>query len=142
MVKILSDRLFGVMDKLVSPNHSIFLKIRLLVYEVIIVNEFVDLAKMVKKSFLVFKVDFNKAYDSGNWSFLDYMLSRFDFNDKWRGWICTCVFSSNLAILVYGFPTQETIIQMGLKQGDPMYPFLFLFVAKDLSGLFSRDVNL
>lgn len=85
MVKILSDRLFGVMDKLTSPNHSIFLKIRLLVYEVIIANEFVDLAKKVKKYFLVLKVDFNKAYDSGNWSFLDYMLSRFDFNDKWRG---------------------------------------------------------
>lgn len=59
MVKILSDRLFRVMDKLASPNHSIFLKISY------IVNEFVDLAKKIKKSFLVFKVYFNKTYDQG-----------------------------------------------------------------------------
>lgn len=52
------------------------------------------------------------------------------------------MFSSNLTVFVNGFPTQEISIQMGLKQCDPLAPFLFLLVAKGPSGLISRVVEL
>lgn len=45
-------------------------------------NGVLDLVKKGRKSCLFFKVDFEKAYDYVRWSFLDYMLSRFGFNDK------------------------------------------------------------
>lgn len=48
-------------------------------------NELADLAKMSKKPCLIFKLNFEKAYDSMCWSFLHYMLYRFGFNDKWGG---------------------------------------------------------
>lgn len=67
-------------------------------------NELVDLVKCRKKSCLLFKVDFEKAYDSVSWSFIDYMLSRFEFNDKWRRWIRAFIFSGNLVVLVNGCP--------------------------------------
>lgn len=52
------------------------------------------------------------------------------------------VYVGNLAMLVNGFPTQEIRIQMGLKQGDMLSPFHFLPVAKGLSGLNSKVVEL
>ncbi|GAU42324.1 hypothetical protein TSUD_25500 [Trifolium subterraneum] len=63
------------------------------------------------------------------------MLARFGFGEKWRGWIRACVFSGNLSVLVNGCPTEEINIQRGLKQGDPIAPFLFLLVAEGLSGV-------
>lgn len=85
----------------ISPNQSAFFKGRLLVDRVVVVNEFVDLAKKSKKYCLIFKMDFEKAYDSLRWSFLHNMFSRFELNDKWRSWICVCVFSGNITVLVH-----------------------------------------
>lgn len=119
----------------------LFLKGRLLVDGAIVVNELVDLAKNSKKNCFMFKVDFQKVYNSVSSSFMDYMLSRFGLNIKWTGLICAYVFTSNLTVLVNDFPTQEISIQKGLKQGDPLAPFLFLMVAEGLSGLFSRAVD-
>lgn len=64
---------------------------------VVVVNELVDLVKRSKKSCLIFKVYLEKSYGSVSWSFLDYMLSRFGFCDKWRSWIRAYVFSGNIA---------------------------------------------
>lgn len=89
----------------------------------------------------IFKVDLKKAYDSVRWYFIYYMLSHFGFNDKWRGWIRSCLLYSNLVVFVNGYPTQEISIQRGLKQGDPLLPFLFLLVVEGLSGLLSRAMN-
>lgn len=85
--KILVARLTSVMDKLISHNKYAFLKCIILVDGVVDVNELVDLVKRRKKFHLLFKVDFEKVYDSVNWSFLDLMPCIFGFNDKWRTWI-------------------------------------------------------
>lgn len=52
-----------------------------------------------------------------------------------------CVFRGSMSILVNGSPTEEIDIKRGLKQGDPLAPFLFLLVAKGFSGLMKNAVN-
>jgi hypothetical protein len=143
VAKVWTGRLASVMDHLVAPTQSAFLKGRQLVDGVVVVNEVVDLAKKIGQSCLIFKVDFEKAYDSVEWSFLDYMLGRFGFCAKWREWIRACVFSGNMSVLVNGSSSDEINIQRGLKQGDPLAPFLFLLVAEGLGGLMKKagDLN-
>jgi hypothetical protein len=85
--KVLANRLGKVMNSIISKNQSAFIKGRHLVDGVVVANEVVDLAKRSKRECPVFKVDFEKAYDSVSWSFLDYMMRRMDFGDKWRAWI-------------------------------------------------------
>lgn len=82
MSKVLAGRLRLVMYKLISHNQLFFLKGRMLVDEVVAINEVVDLAKKSKRDFLILKVDFEKAYDSTIGKFLDYMLTRFGFYEK------------------------------------------------------------
>jgi hypothetical protein len=130
VAKVLAGRLSTVMDKLISPNQSAFIKGRQLVDGVVAVNEIIDFAIKEKRSCLIFKVDFEKAYDSVSCSYLGYMLVRFGFGVKWRSWIRACVFRGNLSVLVNGSPTEEINIQRGLKQGDPLAPFLFLLVVE------------
>ena len=123
------------MDNLISPNQMNFLKERMLVDGVVVVNEIVNLSKKYKKDYLIINVNFEKAYDLVSGKFMDYMLIIFEFNEKWKDWMRVCVFTNNLVVLVNGCPTQEISIQIGLEQGNPLVPLIFLLVAGRLNGL-------
>ncbi|GAU20845.1 hypothetical protein TSUD_120370 [Trifolium subterraneum] len=140
IAKVLAARLAKVMDTVVASTQSAFIKGRNLVDGVMVVNEVIDLARKTGRKCLVLKVDFEKAYDSVDWGFLEYMLRRFGFGLKWIEWIRACVFAGNLSVLVNGCPTSEINIQRGLKQGDPLAPFLFLLVGEGLAGLMRSAV--
>ncbi|GAU34029.1 hypothetical protein TSUD_16170 [Trifolium subterraneum] len=142
IAKVLAKRLAKVMDTIIASNQSTLIKGRNLVDGVLVVNEVVELAKKSKRECLIFKVDFEKAYDSVDWGFLEYMLGRCSFCEKWIGWIRVCVFAGNLSVLVNGSPTTEINIQRGLKQRDPLAPFLFLIVAEGFSGAMQRVYTL
>jgi hypothetical protein len=132
VAKVLASRLAKVLEDLIPKTQSAFLKGRNLVEGVMVVNEVTDFAKKTRKKCLIFKVDFEKAYDSVDWGFLDYMHGRFGFNSKWRAWMRACVCSGSMSVLLNGSPTEEINIKRGLKQGDPLAPLLFLIVAEGL----------
>ncbi|GAU38174.1 hypothetical protein TSUD_264000 [Trifolium subterraneum] len=142
VAKVLTKRLCLVMDSLVSKNQSAFIKGRLLVDDVLVINEIVDWVKKAKVKCEIFKVDFEKAYDSVSWSYLDYMLRRYGFDEKWRSSVRACVFAGSLSVLVNGCPTEQIDICKGLKQGDPLAPFLFILVAEGLGALMNKAVEL
>jgi hypothetical protein len=91
VAKVLAARLAKVIDVLIPNTQSAFIKGRQLVDGVVVVNEVIDYAKKVGKECLILKVDFEKAYDSVEWGFLDYMLRRFGFGEKWRAWMKACI---------------------------------------------------
>ncbi|KHN25835.1 hypothetical protein glysoja_044295, partial [Glycine soja] len=67
----------------------------------------IDERQRFKRSCLVFKVDFEKAYDSVSWQFLFYMMRRMGFHERWISWIKGCITSASVSILVSGSPTSE-----------------------------------
>jgi len=69
-----------------------------------------------------------------DWDFLEYTMGRLDFDEKWISWVKGCLESAIVSILVNRSPTTEFQPQRGLRQGDPLAPFLFLIVAEGLAG--------
>ncbi|GJZ55500.1 RNA-directed DNA polymerase, eukaryota, reverse transcriptase zinc-binding domain protein [Tanacetum coccineum] len=72
-----------------------------------ILDEVLQWCRRKKKYALIFKVDFEKAFDSVRWDFVDDMLNKFGFGERWRTWIQSCLRSSRGSILVNGSPTEE-----------------------------------
>ncbi|XP_027337220.1 uncharacterized protein LOC113850897 [Abrus precatorius] len=135
IAKCLSIRLEDVIAKLVSDNQSTFVGGRNMLDGVVVANETIDFVKNERNPCLVFKVDFEKAYDSVNWGFLDYMLGRFGFYEKWRSWIRGCLHSSKVSILVNGSPSLEFPMGKGLHQGDPLASILFILMVEGFGAL-------
>ena len=73
---------------------------------------------------VVFKIDFEKAYDHVNWDFLDHVLEMKGFSPRWRSWMRGCLSSVSYAILVNGNAKGWVKAARGLRQGNPLSPFL------------------
>ena len=61
-----------------------------------------NIGKKRKKEGVMFKIDFEKAYDHVEWDFIDHVLEKKGLGDRWRKWIRGCLSSSNFSIMVTG----------------------------------------
>ncbi|GKA56978.1 RNA-directed DNA polymerase, eukaryota, reverse transcriptase zinc-binding domain protein [Tanacetum coccineum] len=141
IAKILANRLVGVLGDLVNEVQSAFVADRQILDGPFILDEVLQWCRRKKKHALIFKVDFEKAFDSVRWDFVDDVLNKFGFGERWRTWIQSCLRSSRGSILVNGSPTEEFQFFRGLKQGDPLSPFLFILIMESLHISFQRVVD-
>lgn len=82
-------------------------------------------AWVLKKEFLLFKVDFEKAFDSVDWRYLEAVILKMKFPTLWCKWILECVTIASASIPVTGSPIDGFKIERGLRHGDPLLPFIF-----------------
>ncbi|GJS07102.1 RNA-directed DNA polymerase, eukaryota, partial [Tanacetum coccineum] len=141
VTKVLANRLVSVIGDLVSDTQSAFVAGRQILDGPFILDEILKWCKRMKKQAMFFKVDFAKAYDSVRWDYLIDVLEAFGFGSVWCNWIRGILYSSKASILVNGSPTKEFSCYRGLKQGDPLAPYLFILVMESLHLSFSRVVE-
>ncbi|KAK2638085.1 hypothetical protein Ddye_025880 [Dipteronia dyeriana] len=131
--------LVGSMYKILSK--MAFVEGRQILDNVVIVEEIINKWKREEDGGVVIKLDFEKAYDIIDHSFLDDVLGYMGFEERWRGWIREGVSSPFMSVLVNGSPTSQFGIKRGLRQGDPLSPFLFNIVAEGFSRLLVKATN-
>ncbi|XP_075087762.1 secreted RxLR effector protein 78-like [Nicotiana tabacum] len=136
IAKVLDGRLQKVMSYIILEAQSGFIPGRRIDDNIILAHELVKsyMRKYISPGCMI-KVDLQKAYDSVEWVYLEQVLEGLAFPDKFIKWVMACVRIVNYTILLNGEFVEPFNAAKGMRQGDPIFPFLFAIALEYLRRL-------
>lgn len=140
LAKVLSNWIQEIIQEAIDGNQLAFVKDRNIMDYILIVDETIVEYHRTKKRGTLINLDLETTYDYMDWEFLDYVMACKWFGSEWRSWIHGYLSFSHFSILVNGMPPRGfSSASQGLRQEDPLSPFLFTLVADALSQIQQKE---
>ena len=141
ILKIIVARIRPHLSSLISPVQAAFVPGRRGTDNVCIAQELLhtlDNKKKGRVGYMAIKLDLEKAYDRLEWNFVHRVLEAFHFPLKLTKIIMSCITTTSISILVNGSALQPFEPSRGIRQGDPLSPYIFVLCMKYLGHLIEQ----
>ena len=116
--KVLVNRLKSLLPSIVSENQSAFQARRVITDNILMAFETLHYMKTQQNGstgFMALKLDISKAYDRVEWSFLECLLRKLGFHNRWVDLMMECITTVSYSILINGETSQTIYPSRGLR---------------------------
>jgi hypothetical protein len=136
--KVLANMLKIILPDIIFDSQSAFISGRLITDNIIAAYETMHIMQTrmwSKTGYMGIKLDMSKAFDRVEWSFLEAVMHKLGFADAWVRLVMNCVKSVRYSVVVNGNVVGNIIPSRGIRQGDPISPYLFILCAEAFGSL-------
>ena len=138
----ITNRLRPLLKKLISPEQKGFLQGRSINECTRLMYDIIINCQGQQQNGLILLVDFEKAFDSISWSFINDSLKKFNFGANFISWINMFQLDSTSKLTLNGHFSSPFPLQRGCRQGDPISPYLFILCSEFLTLAFKNNIHL
>jgi hypothetical protein len=142
--KVIANRLREISPEIISEEQSAFVPGRFITDNVIMAYECMHFMKEKRGSdqrFCALKLDMKKPYDRVEWEYLRKIMLKLGFHRQWVDIIMRLVTTVSFSVLFNGDRLESFRPSRGIRQGDPISPYLFLLAAEGLSCLLKSRIQ-
>lgn len=144
LAKAIANRIKPFLNDLISDAQCAFVPGRLITDNLLLAHEtqhFLNRKTQGKVGFVGMKLDMSKAYDRVSWKLVEDVLLKLGFDANFVALISACISSVEFCIIQEGQQLGPIIPQRGLRQGDPLSPYLFILIMEGLSALIRKETS-
>ena len=126
LAKVIAKRIESVLPKLIHSDQTGFIKGRFIGQNVRLLNDLLEYTDVKKIPGILLFIDFEKAFDTIEWPFIQNVLRHFNFGQVIRKWVSILYSDVENAVINGGYMTNYFKVSRGVRQGCPLSPLLFV----------------
>jgi len=128
----------NVLDHIIGSSQKGFLKGRYIEENTRLVYDLIQYCKDYNRDALLLLIDFEKAFDSVEWAYIEKVLQQYNFGNEYIKWFKIVYNNAQSCVINNGHYSNFFTLERGCRQGDPWSPYLFILAIEPLAQFFIK----